>query len=145
MPSDTPPQSLPLEIGDDCIDAVHVHVIPARLTPCPYAEYRLRLSRPLAHHHIRYNALYINDLHLMTRRQRPIVPAQLNFKKQRDALTRLPLGERFEHIIRTNLWAAGSKSGLGSELGATAHLRSVLPADRRRRQWPELGRRTVHQ
>ena len=26
MPSDTPPQSLPLEIGDDGFDAVHVHV-----------------------------------------------------------------------------------------------------------------------
>ena len=76
MPSDTPPQSLPLEIGDDCIDAVHVHVIPARLTLCPYAEYRLSLSRPLARHHIRYNALYINDLHLMTRRQRPVVPCE---------------------------------------------------------------------
>ena len=64
----------------------------------------------------------------MPRRERPVVPAQLNFKKQREELTRLPLGERFEHIIRSNLWAADSKSGLGSELGATAHLRSVLPA-----------------
>ena len=51
----------------------------------------------------------------------------IEFQKQREELTRLPLGERFEHIIRTNLWAAGSKSGLGSELAATAHLRSVLP------------------
>ena len=29
-----------------------------------------------------------------------------------------PLGERFVHIARTNLWGAASRSGLGSELAA---------------------------
>jgi hypothetical protein len=52
----------------------------------------------------------------------------MNFQKHRDELTRLPLAERFDQIARTNLWGAGSRSGLGSELAATAHLRAALPS-----------------
>jgi hypothetical protein len=41
----------------------------------------------------------------------------------------LPLSQRFERIFRTNLWGApDSRSGLGSELDATAGLRASLPA-----------------
>jgi hypothetical protein len=64
----------------------------------------------------------------MPTRHRPIVPAQLNFRHQRDELTRLPLAERFDRIVQTNLWGASSRSGLGSELVATERLRTVLPA-----------------
>jgi hypothetical protein len=64
----------------------------------------------------------------MSDRRRPVVPAHLNFLAHRDELTRLPLAERFDHIVRINLWGAGSRSGLGSELAATRRLRAALPA-----------------
>ena len=81
------------------------------MSPCasdtlPLSRISVKPQPTLARQNTRYNTIYINDLHLMPRRERPVVPAQLNFKKQREELTRLPLGERFEHIIRSNLWAA---------------------------------------
>ena len=61
-------------------------------------------------------------------RVRPRAPAQQNFETRRDELTGLPLDQRFEKIFQTNLWgAADSRSGLGSELDATADLRAALP------------------
>jgi hypothetical protein len=64
----------------------------------------------------------------MSGRSRPIVPAHLNFLTHRDELARLPLAERFDRIAQTNLWGAQTRSGLGSELAATARLRAVLPS-----------------
>jgi methyltransferase family protein len=61
-------------------------------------------------------------------RARPPAPAQQNFETRRSELTSLPLDQRFERIFRTNLWGApDSRSGLGSELDATADLRAALP------------------
>jgi hypothetical protein len=41
----------------------------------------------------------------------------------------LTLAERFDRIVRTNLWGAdSSRSGLGSEIAATAGLREALPS-----------------
>jgi hypothetical protein len=63
----------------------------------------------------------------MSDRPRPKALAHVNFETHREELLRLPLAERFGHIARTNLWGAASRSGLGSELAATAALREVLP------------------
>ena len=65
---------------------------------------------------------------MSTNRVRPRAPAQQNFETRRDELTGLPLDQRFEKIFQTNLWGAeDSRSGLGSELDATADLRAALP------------------
>jgi hypothetical protein len=61
-------------------------------------------------------------------RTRPQVAAQRNFNERRAELTELPLAARFERIVETNLWGApSSRSGVGSELAATATLRSAIP------------------
>jgi hypothetical protein len=60
--------------------------------------------------------------------QRPAAPAHLNFQARRDEFRGLSLSERFERIARTNLWGAeSSRSGLGSQIAATAGLRQALP------------------
>ena len=59
--------------------------------------------------------------------QRPPVPAQLAFEARRHEFVDLPLEQRFSRIITTNLWASESRSGLGSELTATAVVRGQLP------------------
>ncbi len=64
----------------------------------------------------------------MSGRIRPTARAHLNFLTHRGELSQLPLAERFDRIVRTNLWGAQSRSGLGSELGATARLRAILPS-----------------
>ena len=60
-------------------------------------------------------------------RPRPPVPAQKAFEARRQELLELPLNERFARIFTTNLWAGGSRSGLGSELTATTGVRQQLP------------------
>jgi hypothetical protein len=56
------------------------------------------------------------------------VPAHLNFQQRRDEFRDLNLSDRFERIVRTNLWGAdSSRSGLGSQLDTTAGLRERLP------------------
>jgi hypothetical protein len=60
-------------------------------------------------------------------RQRPPVPAQKAFEAIRDEFVDLPLEQRFARIFTTNFWGAGSRSGLGSELTATAGVREQLP------------------
>jgi hypothetical protein len=65
----------------------------------------------------------------MSTRERPPVPAHLNFQARRGDFRGLSLSERFDRIARTNLWGAdASRSGLGSLLTATAGLREALPA-----------------
>ena len=72
-------------------------------------------------------------------RVRPPAPAQQNFETRRDELAGLPLDQRFETIFRTNLWGAeDSRSGLGSELDATADLRRALPGFLERHQAQSL-------
>jgi hypothetical protein len=63
----------------------------------------------------------------MSDRPRPKARAHLNFLTHRHELLGLPLADRFGHIARTNLWGGASRSGLGSELAATATLREMLP------------------
>jgi hypothetical protein len=58
---------------------------------------------------------------------RPPLPAQLAFDARRLEFVDLPLEERFARIFTTNLWASDSRSGLGSELTATAVVREQLP------------------
>lgn len=60
-------------------------------------------------------------------RPRPPVPAQQAFDARRHEFVHLPLNERFARIFTTNLWTAESRSGLGSELTATAGVRQQLP------------------
>ena len=60
-------------------------------------------------------------------RSRPPVPAQKAFAARRHEFVDLPLEQRFARIFTTNLWAADSRSGLGSELTATAGVREQLP------------------
>ncbi|HEX7085219.1 MAG TPA: class I SAM-dependent methyltransferase [Vicinamibacterales bacterium] len=60
-------------------------------------------------------------------RPRPLVPAQVAFDARRAEFAPLDLRERFDLIFRTNLWSASTRSGLGSELAATAALRAALP------------------
>jgi methyltransferase family protein len=72
-------------------------------------------------------------------RVRPAAPAQQNFATRRTEFTSLPLDQRFERIFETNLWGADdSRSGLGSELDATADLRAALPAFLARHQAQSL-------
>jgi hypothetical protein len=53
----------------------------------------------------------------------------VNFQARRDEFEGLSLPDRFDRIVRTNLWGAdSSRSGLGSQLTATADLREALPA-----------------
>jgi len=60
-------------------------------------------------------------------RPRPPVPAQVAFEARRHEFVDLPLEQRFAQIFTTNLWASDSRSGLGSELTATAVVREQLP------------------
>jgi hypothetical protein len=63
--------------------------------------------------------------------KKPRTPAlaHLRFELQGDSLRELPLERRFERIYETNLWGSDdSRSGLGSEIDATAQLRTALPA-----------------
>lgn len=70
----------------------------------------------------------------MSKRNRPPVPAHENFLAHREELIGLSLAERFDRIARSNLWGAdSSRSGLGSELAATARLREELPSFLERR------------
>jgi hypothetical protein len=65
----------------------------------------------------------------MPARDRPLAPAHVNFQARRDEFHDLNLSERFERIVRTNLWGAdSSRSGLGSQLATTGELRDALPA-----------------
>jgi hypothetical protein len=59
---------------------------------------------------------------------RPAVLAQQRFAEDRKSFAGLNLAQRFQRIHDSNLWgAAESASGLGSEIDATAVLRSELP------------------
>jgi hypothetical protein len=59
---------------------------------------------------------------------RPPVVAHERFVADRELFVGLGLRQRFQRIHNTNLWgAAESASGLGSELDATAVLRTELP------------------
>ena len=49
------------------------------------------------------------------------------FEARRHEFVDLPLEQRFSRIFTTNLWASDSRSGLGSELTATAVVREQLP------------------
>jgi len=61
-------------------------------------------------------------------RDRPPVLAHQRFVADRESLAGLDLAQRFQRIHDTNLWGAPeSPSGLGSELDATAVLRTELP------------------
>ena len=58
---------------------------------------------------------------------RPAVLAHLRFLEDRESFAGLNLAQRFRRIHDTNLWGAvASTSGLGSEMDATAAVRSVL-------------------
>jgi hypothetical protein len=59
---------------------------------------------------------------------RPPVLAHLRFLEDNESFAGLSLEQRFRRIHETNLWGAPvSASGLGSEMDATATLRSELP------------------
>jgi hypothetical protein len=59
---------------------------------------------------------------------RPAVLAHQRFVVEKESFSGLDLAQRFQRIHDTNLWgAAASTSGLGSELDATAVLRTELP------------------
>jgi hypothetical protein len=59
---------------------------------------------------------------------RPPVLAHQRFVADKASFAGLNLAQRFRHIHDGNLWgAAGSASGLGSEMDATAALRAELP------------------
>src|SRR5260221_6466234 len=59
---------------------------------------------------------------------RPAVLAHQRFVADKESFSGLNLAQRFQRIHDTNLWgAAASTSGLGSELDATAVLRTELP------------------
>lgn len=61
-------------------------------------------------------------------RERTPALAQERFREQAEALRDLPLDRLFERIHSSNLWGSNtSRSGLGSELDATARLREALP------------------
>ncbi len=61
-------------------------------------------------------------------KQRPPVTAHERFQERAAEFEGLALAERFTRIHKTNLWGSGdSVSGLGSELAATARLRTGLP------------------
>lgn len=63
-----------------------------------------------------------------SRHGRPPALAELKFAAEASALLGKSHQEIFTFINETNLWgAAESRSGLGSELDATAHLRAELP------------------
>src|SRR5215467_3909120 len=60
--------------------------------------------------------------------ERPLVPAQQAFARDRASFTDLNLQQRFERIFSTNLWSAPtSVSGLGSEPDQTGALITELP------------------
>ena len=62
------------------------------------------------------------------RDRRPMTTAERRFAEVRDLLTGRSAGEVFDFIYHTNLWGSPeSRSGVGSESGATATLRTKLP------------------
>ena len=59
---------------------------------------------------------------------RPTTIAERRFAEQAAELSELSIEERFARIYQTNLWFdAESRSGVGSSLDSTAHLRDALP------------------
>ncbi|HWR49709.1 MAG TPA: class I SAM-dependent methyltransferase [Bryobacteraceae bacterium] len=59
--------------------------------------------------------------------ERPPAKAQLRFREEAERIEKLPLAERFGYIYDTNLWGSEeSRSGLGSAVDETAHLRGAL-------------------
>jgi hypothetical protein len=58
---------------------------------------------------------------------RPPVLAHQRFLADKESFADLNLAQRFRRIHDTNMWAAASTSGLGSEMDATAVLRTELP------------------
>lgn len=64
----------------------------------------------------------------MKDRDRAPVLAHQRFQAERDRFAGLDLAQRFDLVERSNLWGAEtSVSGLGSEVAATAAVRSALP------------------
>jgi hypothetical protein len=71
--------------------------------------------------------------------RRPEVVAQTKFRIHRDTLAGMDLRQRFDYILRRNLWSSEeSRSGSGSTLAETATLRNALP-----RLLGELGAATL--
>jgi hypothetical protein len=60
-------------------------------------------------------------------KSRPPVLANRRFREHASALEGRTLAERFSYIYDTNLWGAASRSGIGSDLDATARIRAALP------------------
>lgn len=74
----------------------------------------------------------ITELHNLSKQEnpptRPETVAERRFAEAREQLDGLPADQIFDFIYRNNLWGSPeSLSGLGSELDATARLRSELP------------------
>jgi SAM-dependent methyltransferase len=68
-----------------------------------------------------------------SRRPRPPTVAERRFAERAAELSGLGLAERFARMYETNLWSdADSRSGTGSNLGATERLRAELPGLLRR-------------
>ena len=61
-------------------------------------------------------------------RSRPPVLANRRFREHASSLEGRTLADTFTYIYDSNLWGADSRSGLGSELQATDHLRAAIPA-----------------
>ncbi len=60
-------------------------------------------------------------------KERPPAKAQIRFREEAERIEKLPLAERFGYIYETNLWGSEeSRSGLGSAVDETAHLREAL-------------------
>ena len=61
--------------------------------------------------------------------ERPRTVAERRFAERAAELESLDLASRFARVYETNLWAnTESRSGAGSSLAATAHIRAELPA-----------------
>ncbi len=70
----------------------------------------------------------IGDEHSGIRPTRPSTLAERRFAEVRERLAGLSIAEIFEYIYRNNLWGSPeSRSGLGSQIDATARLREALP------------------
>lgn len=60
-------------------------------------------------------------------KERPPAKAQIRFREEAERIEKLPLADRFGYIYETNLWGSEeSRSGLGSAVEETAHLRERL-------------------
>jgi len=71
----------------------------------------------------------VTQLHPMSDPVRPPTIAERRFAERAAELAALDLPARFARMYETNLWDdAESRSGAGSSLAATAHLRAELPA-----------------